>query len=276
MDFRADLHIHTHFSDGTNTPEEILHLAKKNNLSGLAITDHDTMAAYSDKLFNLAKDLDLQLMSGVEVSSELLNVSVHILGYNIDLSYKPFQDFLIKVQEKRNLRNIEILKKLNEKNIEISSEELAEFIKRKNIAKSVVGRVHIAQLMLEKGYVDSFIEAFSKYIKDDGPCYVHGSKFSCEKVIDQIHLAKGKAIIAHPSVFKSSRTLRTLLEHNFDGIEVYYAKLLPQDERRWERIANEKNLIATGGSDFHGTVKPYLSVGCSWVNEETFNRLLSE
>lgn len=275
MDFRADLHIHTHFSDGTNTPEEILHLAKKNNLSGLSITDHDTMAAYSDKLFELAKDLDLKLISGVEVSSELSNVSVHILGYNIDLSYKPFQDFLLQVQEKRNLRNIEILKKLNEKNITISPEELDEFIKRKNIAKSVVGRVHIAQLMLEKGYVDSFIEAFSKYIKDGGPCYVLGSKFSCKQVIDQIHLAKGKAIIAHPSVFKSSKTLRTLLEYDFDGIEVYYAKLLPQDENKYLKIADEKNLIASGGSDFHGTVKPYLSVGCSWVNEEIFNRLLS-
>lgn len=274
MDFRADLHIHTHFSDGTNTPEEILYLAKKSDLSGLSITDHDTMAAYSDKLFDLAKDLDLKLMTGVEVSSGLSNITVHILGYNIDLSNIAFQGFLLKVQEKRNLRNIEILKKLNEKNIEISNQDLDEFIKRKNISKTVVGRVHIAQLMQEKGYVDSFAEAFSEYIKDDGPCYVSGSKFSSKEVIEQIHLAKGKAVIAHPSVFKSSRTLKSLLELDFDGIETHYAKLLPQEERRWLKIANERNLIATGGSDFHGTIKPYLKVGCSWVSEEIFNRLL--
>lgn len=276
MDFRADLHIHTHFSDGSNTPEEILHLAKENNLLGLSITDHDTTAAYSDELFDLANDLDLKLLPGVEISSGLANSTVHILGYNIDLSNKAFQDFLQQVQEKRNLRNIEILKKLNEKNIKITQTDLDEFIEKKNIAKTVVGRVHIAQLLKEKGYVESIVQAFSKYIKDDGPCFILGDKFAPQEVIDQIHLAGGKAIIAHPSTFKSFKTLRALLELNFDGIETHYAKLLPQEEKRWLKIASEKNWIPTGGSDFHGTVKPYLTLGCSWVSEDIFNRLINE
>ncbi|NGX63863.1 MAG: hypothetical protein KR126chlam6_01281, partial [Candidatus Anoxychlamydiales bacterium] len=145
----------------------------------------------------------------------------------------------------------------------------------KNVSKTTVGRVHIAQLMCEKGYVKNLNEAFSLYIKDKGVCYVSGEKFSPKEVIDQIHKANGKAVLAHPSVIQSRKVINNLLEHEFDGIEVYYAKLFATEEKRWQKIADKHSLIATGGSDFHGENKPYLSLGCSWVNEETFNKLIS-
>ena len=275
MDFRADLHIHSYFSDGTHSPEEILYLAKEKKLKGLSITDHDTTEAYSDELFAIADDLNLFLISGVEISSQLFDSNVHILAYNFDLSSKPFQDFLQKVIEKRKDRNIQILKKLSEKNMDISEQELIEFTTSKNVSKTTVGRVHIAQLMCEKGYVKNLNEAFSLYIKDKGVCYVSGEKFSPKEVIDQIHKANGKAVLAHPSVIQSRKVINNLLEHEFDGIEVYYAKLFATEEKRWQKIADKHSLIATGGSDFHGENKPYLSLGCSWVNEETFNKLIS-
>jgi len=274
MNFRADLHVHSYFSDGTNSPKELLLLAKENNLSAISITDHDTIDAYDDKLFEIANKLGIKLLVGSEISSQLFDKTVHILAYGIDLYSESFKNFLEKLWEKRRDRNIQILKKLSTKNIDISENDLIEFSRKTNISKTVLGRVHIAKLMIEKGYVKTLNEAFDKYIKDDGPCFVMGDRFTPKEVIDQIHMANGKAVLAHPSIIKSSRVLDSLLELDFDGIEVYYAKLLPVHEKKILKIAERKNLIATGGSDFHGSVKPYITIGCSWVDEKTFNKLI--
>ncbi|NGX48909.1 MAG: 5'-3' exoribonuclease [Candidatus Anoxychlamydiales bacterium] len=274
MDFRADLHMHSYFSDGTNSPQELLYLAKEKNLSAISITDHDTIDAYDDKLFEIADELGIRLLVGSEISSQLFNKTVHILAYGIDLHSKSFKIFLEKLWEKRRDRNIQILEKLSIKNIDISENDLIEFSRKTNISKTVLGRVHIAKLMIEKGYVKTLNEAFDEYIKDDGPCFVMGDRFTPKEVIDQIHMASGKAILAHPNVIKSSRVIDSLLEHDFDGIEVYYAKLYPMHEKKWLKIAEKKNLIASGGSDFHGTVKPFITIGCSWVDEKTFNKII--
>lgn len=274
MDFRADLHVHSYYSDGNKSPEELLHLAKETNLSGLSITDHDTIEAYSKNLFNLAEKLDLKLITGVEISSELNKETVHILGYNFDVNCLEFKEFLNEVQKKRKLRNLEIIKKLNEKKIEISEKELDELTHRKNISHTIVGRVHIAYLMYEKGYVDTIQEAFDSYIHDEGPCYVKGFKFSPAQIIDKIHLAKGKAVLAHPNLIKSRHVINALFKFPFDGIEAYYGKLIPKYEKKWIEFAKKHNLLITGGSDFHGDIRPHITLGCSWVDEETFNQLI--
>jgi 3',5'-nucleoside bisphosphate phosphatase len=275
MDFRADLHIHSYYSDGNLSPEEILLLAKKISLSGLSITDHDTIEAYNDELFDLAKKLELKLITGVEISSELDGENVHILGYNFDRNNVEFRQFLNEVQKKRTLRNSEIIKKLNQKKIEISEEELYAFAQKKNIAQTIIGRVHIAYLMFEKGYVNSIQKAFDDYIQDEGPCFVKGFKFSPDQIITQIHQAKGKAVLAHPNLLKSKKVIDKILKFSFDGIEVYYGKLFVGYEKRWLDVAKKNNLLITGGSDFHGDIRPYVTLGCSWVDEETFKKLLS-
>lgn len=275
MNFRADLHIHTNNSDGTLSAEQILELAKQNNLSAISITDHDTIKAYNKDLFDFAKKLNIQLVPGVEISSEFLDTTVHILAYNFDLSSKDFLSFLKKVQKKRILRNAQILKKLKEHGIAIEEKELQDYVAQNNIAQAVIGRMHIAQLMDQKGFVKSVQDAFDKYIKDEACCYVKGNKFSPIEVIDAIHKAKGRAVLAHPFVFKQS-LLNKLLKFDFDGIEVYYAKLLPSQENIYLKIANKKNLLITGGSDFHGTNKPYISLGCSWIDDINLNKLLNE
>jgi len=275
MDFRADLHIHSYFSDGTYSPEEILYLAKEMGLSSISITDHDTIDAYDEKLFDLARSLGIKLITGVEISSELNEITVHILAYNFDISSTSFIDFLKEVQEKRRLRNIAILKKLQEKNIDISEKELYEFTKEKNISQTIVGRVHIAQLLKERGYVQSLQQGFDLYIKDNGPCYVPGYKFSPKQIIDQIHLAKGKAILAHPNLIRSAKVINLLFELPFDGLEAYYAKLMPIHENRWVQKAERLGWLVTGGSDFHGEIKPYITLGCSWINEDRLNQLMN-
>lgn len=274
MDFRADLHVHTYFSDGNMSPEEIIKLAKEINLSGISITDHDTIDAYSNELFALAKKLEIRLITGVEISSEFNNETVHILGYNFDFNSSKLKQFLNEVQKRRKLRNIEILKKLNEKKIDISEKELDEFTRNRNIAQTIVGRVHIAQLMYEKGYVESIQKAFDDYIQDEGPCFVKGYKFLPNQIIEQIHLAKGKAILAHPNLIKSRAVINNLLKLPFDGLEAYYGKLFPAYEKKWIGIAKAHNLLISGGSDFHGDIRPYVTLGCSWVDEETLEKLL--
>lgn len=269
MDFQADLHCHSTVSDGTVTPSDLLYLAKENGLSALSITDHDTVKAYSKELFELAKELKIELLTGIEISASLNDETVHVLGYGFDCQSKVLDSFLKQVQEKRYLRNKMILEKLEAAGKPIREEELYN----SKEPSASIGRPHIAKLMVEKGYVKDFKTAFNEYLKDGGLCYVAGEKYSPDEVIDVLHKAKAKAVLAHPQQISQLDVLHKVLDMPFDGIEVYYGKMMWQKERRWLRIANKKGLLVTGGSDFHGYIKPFLSLGCSWVGKEHFDLL---
>ncbi|HSW72419.1 MAG TPA: PHP domain-containing protein [Chlamydiales bacterium] len=272
MTFRADLHTHSTFSDGSFTPIELLDEAVKIGLQGLSITDHDTIDAYSEELFHEAKKREVLLLAGSEVSTRHREHDIHILAYGIDLKSQLFRSFLTEIQERRNERNRGILLKLQEHKMPIYEEELLALREKEKIPK-ILGRAHIAYLMVEKKYVGSIQEAFQRFLKDGGPCFVPGNKFSPMDAIQQIHMAKGKAVLAHPHFITHNRIVKDLLEMPFDGLECYYAKLGPEQEKRWVGIAKEKSWLATGGSDFHGAMKPYIPLGCSWVGEETFFRI---
>ncbi len=272
MTFKADLHCHTNHSDGSFTPQELLNLAKKIGLSGLSITDHDTIAAYYDNIFDLAKKLNLQLLTGVEISSEFNGVSIHVLAYNVPLNSK-LDDFLQLVREKRYQRNRLIIEKLLSKNMVITEEELINLAKENQQGMTVIGRPHIAKLLLKKGYVRSIQEAFDKYLKKGASCYASGSKFSTIEVIEKVHEVNAKAILAHPHAIKEKKVINDLLELPFDGLEGYYSRLYLHEEKKWIEIAEKKGWIITGGSDFHGDFKPRIPLGCSWVSDEVFNEL---
>ncbi len=268
-EFRADLHCHTICSDGTKAPSEVLHLAKIVNLQGLSITDHDTISAYTPELFELANELQLRLLPGVEISSELDEMTVHILGYGFDLNDTGLQNFLSLMQKRREERNRAILQKLALQKMPISEEELKAFATHRTI-----GRPHIAQIMVNKGYVPSLRSAFENYLKEGALCYASGMKYSPIEVIEEIHKSKGKAILAHPHFYKRGVFLRKLLDFPFDGYECYYSMLDKTLERPWLELAKERGLIATGGSDYHGSFKPHIALGCSWVNLHTFEQLI--
>jgi predicted metal-dependent phosphoesterase TrpH len=261
-DFRADLHMHSFCSDGVNSPSELCHLAKAARLAGISITDHDTLQAYTPELFRLAEELNLQLLTGAEISSEVDGQSIHVLAYGVDASLQPFLDQVVVRREERNQR---ILEKLAKKGIRIEPSEI--------VSKGIVGRPHIAQAIVKKGAASSIQDAFNRYIKDTGPCYALGGKFTPFEVIEAIHRAKGKAVLAHPHFIKRGRLLRHLLSLSFDGLECYYGTLHKAQEAPWVKIAKEKGLIATGGSDYHGPLRPHSPLGCSWVGEETFCKL---
>lgn len=272
-EFRADLHCHTNCSDGTNSPAEIVRMAVDQGLSGLSITDHDTVEAYEEAV-PLAKELGILLLPGVEFSSELKNTSIHILAYAFSLKNIALRAFCKRHLERRQDRNREILEELRRHGMPISEWEVIK-------ANPVVGhktqhspgRPHIAQAMVMKGYVQSIEEAFHKYLSEKGSCYVAGKPFTIEETLDVIHQAGGLSIIAHPHLIDRRAIRKILFELPFDGLEAYYAKFPIWEQLKWVEKANEKGWLITGGSDFHGERKSYITLGCSWVNQEYFDRL---
>lgn len=265
-EFRADLHCHSTCSDGTLTPEELVRHAKEIGLAGLSITDHDTIATYPLALL-VAKEIDLEMISGVEFSAVHKNTSIHILGYAFDLKSPAIHSLCERHRHRREERNQAILERLAEHRMPISEEELE--------SEGTVGRPHIAQAMVKKGYVKTLVEAFKRFLGEGKPCHVRISHVTVEETIDVIHQGKGFAVIAHPHLMHNQKTLRELLEMNFDGIECFYGKFTPQDEQKWVDIAEKKGWLMTGGSDFHGELKPHIPLGCSWVGQETFQLLKS-
>lgn len=258
-----DLHCHTTFSDGTFTPEELIDKAKEIGLQGLSITDHDTISAYPDAL-PYAKKKGIALLAGIEFSTSHQNVSVHMLGYGFALKAKEIADLCLKHKTRRSERNSAIIEKLKKQGMPVELDE----------AKShTIGRPHIAQAMVKKGYVASVEEAFKKYLGEHRPCYVPGSPISVEETLAVIHQAKGVAIIAHPHLITHKAILKALLKMPFDGIEVCYARFSSEQNQKWQQIAKEKGWIATGGSDFHGSVKPDILLGSSYIGEEAFKPL---
>lgn len=263
-DFRADLHCHSTCSDGTMSPTELVRHAKAIGLSGLSITDHDSIDAY-DEALPLAKELGLEMISGAEFSSVHQGHNIHILAYSFPLNHPAIKNLCERHKQRRSERNRAILAKLDELGMHVELPESGQH--------NTLGRPHIANALVEKGYVKNIEEAFHKFLGDGKCCYVFGKPVSAEETIAIIHEAGGLAIIAHPHLLKNGEISNSLISLPFDGIECYYARFPPPQEKAWVAIAQRKNWLVTGGSDFHGTVKPDTPLGASWVNQETFTIL---
>lgn len=262
---RYDLHCHSIYSDGTNTVTELFDKAVSIGLSGLSITDHDTIKAYKEA-FALVKNYPLKLLPGLEVSSVYNRKSVHILGYSFSPRDPCIQKFMEKIQKIRADRNLEMLNKIRCAGMPLDLSELKEDI-------GVVGRPHFARAMVNRGYVHNTREAFDRYIGDGEKCFVQGSRPSAQEVLDVLHEANAFGVIAHPHLMRNEILIGELLKLNFDGIEVYYAVMDSHEEEKWHKIAEKKNWIKTGGSDYHGEIKPHIDLGSSWVDEQTFELL---
>lgn len=269
--FRADLHCHSTYSDGTFTPDQLIQHAVNKGLQGLSITDHDTVEAYKTA-FSLSQKAGLQLIPGVEFSTTHNDDSIHLLAYAFVPTHPSIVGLCAQHAVRRNERNEEILENLAMLHMPISKKELF-CIAGENLEERSVGRPHIALAMIKKGYVSSIQEAFKKYLGEGRPAYAKGRIISSRETIEIIHEAKGLAVIAHPHLIENQKTLKDLLQMSFDGIECYYANFQIDTNARWIKLAKKKNWLATGGSDFHGTVKPAIELGASWVNQEIFHIL---
>lgn len=245
MRAKADLHIHTNFSDGFYSPKEIVSMAKQRGLEIISITDHDNVSALHEAM-KYGEEIGVEVIAGVEISSDIKDREIHILGYFIDIDSQELEHYLNFFREERLKRAIRIVKNLNSLGLPLRIEDVLE--KSKN---SAVGRPHIAQAMLEKKLISSYYEAFNKYIGNGGPAYekkVHLSPQSAFKIIND---AGGLSFIAHPAYMEQS-LLKELIDQGADGIEVIHSSHSPDQVRFYRGIVNEYFLLESGGSDFHG------------------------
>jgi len=266
--FRADLHCHSCYSDGTDTPQALVDLAIKSGLSGLSITDHDTKDAYAEAL-PYARQKGVHLLPGIEFSAAYQSDPIHVLGYAYDPDSSAIEGLCHYHRERRRIRNLAILQNLTRLGYPCTYEELLQVS-----TTHVLGRPHIALLLMKKGVVTSVKEAFERFLGEGKPAFDPGEPITVEKTIQVIHQAQGKAILAHPHLIKKASIIRHMLSLPFDGLEVYYAGFPPEQEKKWLTIAKERRWLITGGSDYHGSVKPQNQLGSSWVNEQAFHALL--
>lgn len=264
MPFRADLHTHSTCSDGSYTPQDLVELAKAKGLSALSITDHDTVEAYHQ----LDITQGIQIIPGVEFSTAWKDKSVHILGYGIDPASPLLLAFCAKHQERRKNRNSAILKLLSSHGMAISDKELYTDY------KGTIGRPHIADLMVKKGYVADHKKAFQKYLGDGKCCFIPGAQFSLEETLSVIKTAGGLSVLAHPHLYHGVRFVKEVLQQGLQGIECDYACFPASKNAPWHKLAEQLFLLKTAGSDFHGEKKPGIPLGASCMDEKTFSTLI--
>lgn len=260
--------MHSCFSDGLLTPEALVKEAKEKQLSAISITDHDTINGLQ-RGFQYADHEGILFLSGIEFSSTFRERSVHILGYSFQIDHPAIENLCYQHKARRIERNLLIIRRLQEEGIYIDAEEFAT-------TDQILGRPHIAQKMVEAKVVFSIQEAFQNYLGEGKKAYVRGEIISAEKTIDVIHQANGFAIIAHPHLLPLGRWIQSLLSLNFDGLEGYYARFALAQEKKWLEIAEKKKWMITGGSDYHGGMKPYEMMGSSWVNAACFQKLYEQ
>jgi predicted metal-dependent phosphoesterase TrpH len=243
---RVDLHTHTTCSDGQLTPAELVAKADAAGLGCLAITDHDTVDAWPDAL-KAAAEYDLELVPGVELTSFLDGKTVHLLGYFFAPDNPSLIEFLKQDRDRRRRRAAAIVDKLNGMDIPISFEAVLEQADGGSIC-----RPHIARALLAEGYISSYHEAFVRYIGDDGPAYVDVRGASPAEAIRIIRQAGGITSVAHPGQHVTEDMLDQLIDAGIDGIEVFHPAHDTLMTEQYRRIARERDLLVTGGSDYHG------------------------
>ena len=280
----VDLHIHSTASDGTLSPLEILRLARQLNLGAIAITDHDTVEG-SKTALALGIPAPPHFLTGVEISaapppSFSLSGSFHILGYSIDIDNPVLNQTLIRLQQARKSRNPQILDILNDLGLKMALNE-----GRQAAGECQLGRPHIAQLMVKKGFVQSIDEAFDKYLGKGQIAYVDKYRISAARAIEIILGAGGIPVLAHPFLLETQNDAAledlvvTLMHMGLKGVEVYYPEHTPQQTALYAEIAKRHGLLITGGTDFHGALKPEIQMGSGTGNlsipYELYERLVN-
>ncbi|WP_047151504.1 PHP domain-containing protein [Aneurinibacillus tyrosinisolvens] len=245
---KVDLHSHTVASDGTCTAQESIERAKNRGLTALGITDHDTVAAIPDAIRE-GERLGVEIVPGIEISSVDGGRDIHVLGYYINIEDAEFLTRLESLRDVRNIRNRMLVEKLNELGFPVT---MAEVESRKKEKTGNIGRPHIAEVLVEKGFVSSMQEAFDKYLGQDGAAYVNPPRISPEEAIDMIHKAGGVAILAHPGLYNDTQLVERLIAYGLKGIEVHHPDHSEEDEKIYEQMADKHSLLKTAGSDFHG------------------------
>jgi predicted metal-dependent phosphoesterase TrpH len=256
-----DLHSHTTASDGTYSPAELVDEAGRAGVRILGITDHDTFSGY-DQAVPLARTAGLELVCGIELSTKLHGHSVHLLGYFLDPSlnadgFGVFREWIGDLQASRRDRNVRLIARLQELGVNITLEEVQAR------GGGMTGRPHFAQLLLEKGYVSSMQQAFDDYLDESAKGYVTRREPQFAEAVQHIRRAGGIASLAHPIRIREdlAAILPELCDAGLNALEAYHSDHSPEQTALYLQLAARHGLKVTGGSDFHGAVKPEIHLG---------------
>lgn len=261
MDHRiVDLHVHSTESDGTLTPEDLVAEAKKAELAAFALTDHDTCQGVG-KAMPLAASAGIELIPGIELSTDYHGKEVHIVGLYIDIENEQLLKKTTEYRKCRSERNALMVEALRKEGLSITMEELVA-----ENPDCVITRANIARFLYEHGQIKSVREAFDRYIGDHCKCYVGRLKVASTDAVRLIKEAGGTAILAHPLLYGLSNTnLQKMIDElkpvGLDGLEAIYSTYTTGEEQQMKRLARENGLLISGGSDFHGSNKPDIALG---------------
>lgn len=251
----VDLHIHTNHSDGRQSPQEVVDRALELGLKAIAITDHDAVSGYREAAA-YARGKEIEVVSGVELSSAKADDDIHMLGYLIrpdDARLQETLDRFCRIRAERAKKMIERLAKLG---IQVDFDEV-----KAAADGAPLGRPHLAQVLVEHDAVASYGEAFDKYLALDGPVYVPKAKLTPAEAIELIHHAGGVAVMAHPILTDRDELIPELVESGLDGIEVFHPTHNRSARKRYRQLAGKYRLLCTGGSDAHNRTGRYGEIG---------------
>ena len=264
---RIDLHMHSTASDGVFSPAEVVALAHERGLTTIALTDHDTTSGWEEAMA-AGRELGVEVLGGFEINSETDLGHIDFLVYGADAGNAALQDFLLMIRDARVGRARGMVRKLAELGLPLDWERVLHLA---GDAQSIA-RPHVARALVEAGYVSSTQEAFDKYLNDQGPAYVQRLEVKPREVIDTIHQAGGVIVLSSPEHSKTTPLAPTLAALGLDGIEVYYFDHTDEQKAELLELARHHNLIATGGSDFHGD-KTHAELGSVYVPPQVLDQL---
>lgn len=253
-----DLHCHTVFSDGTMTPMQMIHLAQEKNLAGLAITDHDTNAGWS-QASQAASQAGMPLLLGTEITAEDKNVSVHMLAYLYDPENPSISQLFERTRQARLKRTKSMVDRISQ-DYPISWQAVLQQVKEGG--QTTIGRPHIADALVQAGVYENRSQAFAGVCSSGSPYYLPTPSPTTHQVLRAVKEAGGVLVLAHPGAVKrnpvllSDEQIRNLVGEGLDGLEIWHRDNPPQERTRLLGLAQKWNLLVTGGSDWHGNGKP--------------------
>lgn len=291
---KIDLHIHTNKSDGLLSPKEIIDEAKRKHVQTIAIADHDTVDAYTDEVYNYAKDNEIELITAVEISTKTKKCGIHVLGYNIDTSSKYLNESLKKIRNARHDYLHNAANKLNEMNyiLNINKLDIIEAVTKAHIAMDIISnKANEKQLLKQFGHIPSKGEFIETIMNENCPAYVKKETVTPKEAAEIIRKAGGKVVLAHPVAYvyednlKINEILEIINDMKADGLEANYIYTdrnnnIVNEIEKWNKFAEENHLFVTIGSDFHIEDRNHAGIGLENVGvvleDEKANEILEK
>lgn len=263
----ADLHLHSRHSDGADPPASLVEEAAKVGLEVISLTDHDTLSGIPEAQ-DAGRRLGIRVIAGVELSAEFLGHEVHLLAYGFDPGSEDLLEVLRHSRQERERRAESIVERLNQMGIPLSMKSV-----RESAGEASLGRPHLAEALLRTRVVGSLQEAFDRYLNPGRPAFIPREQASLQSARSAARDAGGVLVLAHPHLNLSSANIRALVEAGIDGLETSHPKLKSSQSRELASLAQEKGILATGGSDFHGERRGPVRIGSVRVSVDVANQI---